>query len=216
MSHVKYRSGSFTLATPVSALRNESPLLPELNDILIFHQDFMQLGQNFVAQDYNTPNPDLVTPAYLFDESPREDIGGGVVKWTRSWVRIPSSYGKAGGVYPYIFPGFADGRNPFQMPVAMQITRDFFLCGNFGMFASWQNIPIIKAFQIYKDGDPTQILTPQIGDSSNYILDDTTTPTLADYQAMIAAGTPLQVEDSKVTNFRGGVYMRERFTVIAQ
>ena len=42
MSHIKYRSGDFTVATPCSGLRNESPLLPELNDVLVFHQDFVQ------------------------------------------------------------------------------------------------------------------------------------------------------------------------------
>jgi len=48
-NNIKYMSGDFTAATAVGALRNESPLLPELNDVLIFKQDYMQFISDFVA-----------------------------------------------------------------------------------------------------------------------------------------------------------------------
>lgn len=231
MSNIKYRSGNFTVATPVGILRNESPLLPELNDVLVFHQDFVQLAANFVRLDYNTPNPDLLgDTAYLFNESPREDYGGNCVKWTRSWSRIPISYGKAGGTYPYPFPAFSTSvqntsREVLEIAVAMEILRDFFLCGEFGALTSWQEIPIIPAFRPYliqADGDTT--ITSTDTDSRGFLLSDPnpsiptlgTSPSIADYKAMIAAGTIIDVQDSKVTNFRGGIYMRERYTVKAR
>lgn len=223
-NNVKYRSGDFTVATPVGGLRNESPLLPELNDVLIFHQDYMQRTDLFAALPYNSVNPSLLNPAYLFDESPREDIGGNVSKWTRSWVRIPDSYGKAGGIYPYTFPAFDGdpGRNARKSPVAMEILRDFFLCGNGGVYASWQNIPITRAFAPYRINpddatDKTGILSFVPGQADDALSDDGTTwPTLTTYRGWIISGQTLIVEDDKVTNFRGGVYMRERFTILAQ
>jgi len=222
MSNVKYRSGDWTVAKPIGILRNESPLLPELNDVLVFHQDYVQLGNYFQALDYNSINPDLAgPPAYLFNESERSDFGGNVVRWTRSWVRIPNNYGKAGGTYPFEFPGYVSGSNirlPFKKPVAMEVLRDFFLCGNFGAYPTWQDIPIIRGWGPYNIlPDPTDTSF----DSANTLRDPSpgdlgTSPSLSDYRAMIAAGAVIDVQDSKVTNFRGGVYMRERYTVVAQ
>jgi hypothetical protein len=224
MSNIKYFSGDFTVAMPVGILRNESPLLPELNDVLIFHQDYVQLLSSWGAQDYNTLNPDLLgAPAYLFNESEREDFGGGVVRWTRSWARVPSSYGKAGGTYPYPFPGFdspstSASRDVIKKPVAMEILRDFFLCGLGGVFDSWQEIPIIPAFQPYEiQADPADItcFTDTLRDPDG-AGDLGTFPSISQYKARVAADEILDVEDSKVTNFRGGIYMRERYTVRAQ
>ena len=224
MSNVKYRSGDFTVDMPVGLLRNESPLLPELNDVLIFHQDFMQRADCFTALPYNSIYPGLLNPAYLFDESPREDIGGNIFKWTRSWVRVPSSYGKAGGVYPYTFPAFdgTPGRNARKVSVAMEITRDFFLCGRSGVYGSWQDIPITRAFIPYRvnEDDPTDqtnILAFVHGQQDDALADDGSTwPTLSQYKSLISTNQRLIVEDDKVTNFRGGVYMRERMTILAQ
>lgn len=216
--NLRYRSGDFTVAMPIGGVRTESTLLPELNDVLVFHQDYVQRTDFFIALPYNFANFNFGfgDPGFLFEESPREDYGGGCIKWTRSWVRVPNSYGKAGGIYPYIFPGFGN-RNPFRYPVAMEITRDFFLCGTGGVYSSWQDIPIQKGFQVLLDpADPSSIVNPSDDASSNYFLDDTTSPTDTAYAAMIAAGQTIQVEDDKVTNFRGGVYMRERYTVLAR
>ena len=224
MSNVKYRSGDFTVDMPVGLLRNESPLLPELNDVLIFHQDFMQRADCFTALPYNSIYPGLLNPAYLFDESPREDIGGNIFKWTRSWVRVPSSYGKAGGVYPYTFPAFdgTPGRNARKVSVAMEITRDFFLCGRSGVYGSWQDIPITRAFIPYRvnEDDPTDqtaVLAFTAGQQDDALTDDGDTwPTLTQYRNLIKSQVRIVVEDDKVTNFRGGVYMRERMTILAQ
>src|ERR1035437_607094 len=192
MSNIKYRSCDFTQATPVGGLRNESPLLPELNDVLIFHQDQMIRTDLFYALPYNSLNPNLFDAAYLFDESPREDIGGNISKWTRSWARIPSSYGKSGGIYPYVFPAFdgTPGRNARRSPVAMEIWRDFFLCGNSGAFSSWQQIPIQRAFAPYRvntepgmSGDQTNLLAFVPGQSDDPLADDGSTwPTLSQYR----------------------------------
>jgi len=207
---VRYRSGDFTVATAVGILRNESPLLPELNEVLIFHQDYVQLLNSFTALPYNDPNPDLLgETAYLINESPREDFGGNKVKWTRSWARVPSSYSMSGGIYVYNFPGFATGRafEVSRFPVAVRIQRDFFLCGNLGTFTQWEDIPITKAFAPYEGGDSTDYVNE---------LSDTTTPTLNDYLAAIFLEQEIQIEDSKVRSWMGSIYVRENFFVKAR
>lgn len=207
-NNLRYRSGDWTVATPIGLLRHESPLLPFSNEVLVFQQDFVQLAANFIAQDFNTPNPDLLgATAYLIDESPREDYKGNAVKWTRSWARVPASYDMPGGIYQFQFPGFDPGREPIVLPVALTIHRDFFLCGNFGAFTQWQDIPINRGLIIFDGGDITD---------KTDILSSTTTPALADYQALVLAGNTIQIEDSKITPWRGSVFVREDYFVKAQ
>jgi hypothetical protein len=207
-NNIKYRSRDWTVATPIGTIRHESPLLPFSNEVLVFHQDFVQLNAYYVALDYNTQNLDIGgNPAFLIDEGPREDYRGNVVKWTRSWARVPSSYDMPGGVYQYQFPAFDTGRLPIVLPVALTIHRDFFLCGNNGTFTQWQDIPINRGLIIYEDGDITQ---------KTDTLSDTSTPTLADYQAMVNSNATIQIEDSKITPWRGSIFVREDYFVIAQ
>jgi len=208
MSNIKYRSGDFTVAKAIGGYRHESPLLPFSNEVLVFHQDFMQLSGSFVALDYNTINTDIGGgTAYLINESPREDVGGLCVRWTRSWARVPSTYDMPGGVYLYEFPGFDTGRDPIVLPVALTIHREFFLCGNNGVFTQWQDIPINPGLKIYEDGDPTQ---------KTNILSSTSTPTLSAYQAWVNSGTAIQIEDSKIVPWRGSIFVRDDYLVTAQ
>lgn len=211
MSNIKYRSGDFSEATPIGGIRHESPLLPFLNSVLLFHQDYVQKEVNFAALDYNSPHPTIVPTVYLINESPREDYGGNCVRWTRSWARIPASYDMPGGIYNFQFPGFSTGREPIVLPVALTIHRGFFLCGNFGLanggYAQWQDIPITRGLNIYEDGDPAE---------KTDTVSPTSTPSLADYQALVNAGTPIQIEDSKITPIFGSIFVRDDFFVNAK
>jgi len=107
----------------------------------------------------------------------------------------------------------------------MEILREFFLCGTYGTYATWQDIPILPATKFYEiQSDPADMSVasgdvngPMVRDPGTDGPDDLgTSPSLTEYKAMIVAKSTIQVEDSKVTNFRGGVYMRETFTVVAQ
>ncbi len=208
MSNIKYRSGDFTLATQIGAMRHESPLLPFLNEVILFHQDVVQRAEYFEALDYNTISADIGgTTAYLINESPREDYGGNCLKWTRTWARVPSAHYIPGGIYQYQFPGFDGGRDPMVFGVKLTIHRTFFLCGNHGAYTQWQDIPINEGLKPYDDGDITQ---------KTDTLSSTSTPTLATYQAWVNAGTPIQIEDSKITPIFGSIFVREDFLVNAQ
>lgn len=212
-NNVKYRSGDFSKATPIGVIRNESPLLPFSNEVLIFHQDFVQLASAFVALDYNTPNPDIGgRTAFLIAESPREDFGGRCVKWTRSWARVPDSYNMPGGNYQYQFPGIASKnslRSKFTTAAKLTIHRDFFLCGNNGVanggYSQWQDIPATPGFRI-------QNALPEDPDT----LDVDTIPSAEEYLALVANGTPIQIEDSKILPWQGSIFVRENYFIIAR
>ncbi len=201
-NNLKYMSRDFSVETPTGLIEHETPLLPDLREILVFRQKFMQLSDYYVSPNFNEPSTVISAPtAYCCGDTIRQDVGGRCVRWERTWARVPDSYEKAGGIYRKVFPGLsAAGRDPTEWPVRVTVVRDFFLCGDFGVFAQWQDIPVNKAFQPYEDGDVWR---------NTDILDDTTTPTEADYIAMIVAGTPVLLEDSKVYPWFGSVYVRE-------
>ena len=56
----------------------------------VFEQDYWQNEDDFVPLPLDTPSEDF-PDAYLVSESPLEALGGGVVKWTRTYARIPAS-----------------------------------------------------------------------------------------------------------------------------
>lgn len=58
--------------------------------LYVFEQDYQQNESDFTPQSLDTPSDDF-PDAYLVGESPLEALGGGVVKFTRTYARIPAS-----------------------------------------------------------------------------------------------------------------------------
>lgn len=217
---VKYRSGDFSGPVAIGAPRYEEPLLPDYNGILLVHQDYMQ-KLPVTAASLNTTYPgDGVTGAdstfYLVNEGPREDAGGYNVKWTRTWARIPNSHVKPGGVYYYAFPGLdSTGRPPTQpRPVWSQIQRDFYLVGTGGSYTDFAALvagELIQAQQYNGGGDAYDIRS-----SSEIYLDSTTSPTETEWRALIAAGSTIVPEDSKIYQWQGNIFVRDTIYIPAQ
>src|SRR5206468_728564 len=96
----------FSTAQPCSLPQFSSPIA-ETSAEYVFTQDFMQFRANFTATALNTVHPSSgMTPDYstffLVNEGERRDIGGGVVRWTRTYGKKPSSYSDF-ETYPYSF-----------------------------------------------------------------------------------------------------------------
>jgi hypothetical protein len=57
---------------------------------VVFEQDYQQFEDDFTPLPLDTPH-DTIKDAYLVSEGPLDALGGGVVKWTRTYARIPAS-----------------------------------------------------------------------------------------------------------------------------
>jgi hypothetical protein len=209
-NNVKYRSGNFTTATQIGAYRDEEPLLPDYNGVLVRRADFMQLWSSFVALDLNTVLADD-TRFKLVDESPHEDVGGGHVKWTRTWARIPNTHYKPGGVYYYSFPGLDLVRDvTAQMPVWAKIKREFYLVGPGGTYATFEALvaaKLVRAQQYYlTNKGPSAILSGDSGSALDYVLRPSTTPTDSDWATFIANNDVIVAEDSKIDRWMGNIF----------
>jgi hypothetical protein len=214
--------GDFTTATAVGAARKSFPIEGR-NDSVVIEQDFMQALSSFAPLALNTPHPDVPT-AYLVAETPLQDLGSGIVRWTRVYAQVPATYTEPGGSYAYNYIGFVGnvisqggevtlsvtGRERKVENSSVQITREFFLVGAGQTYTQWQSIPVISGQRYYgASGMDTDYLT----DSPPFVT--ATNPTRTDYLALVTADAAspssfsLVVEDSTVTRWMGNIYMRE-------
>lgn len=95
-------------------------------------QDFVCAAANYAAEDLNTPHTDY--PEFLLaKESEKRDQAGGMVRWTRTYAKVPTTYSQPGSVL-YNFIGYATsdtpaliGRDRFTVAAAARIQYDYFL-----------------------------------------------------------------------------------------
>ncbi len=215
--------GTFTTASAVGAARVSFPI-PGDYATRIIEQDFMILFANFAALALNTAHGSFAT-AYLIEETPLQDLGGGVARWTRVYSNIPanrSEYGTLG--YNYI--GFAgqlwtqlvnasNGRERFTKVSLARTDYVYYLPGVSGGITTVGDIPVIESDKYYVDGS-NNVLTDYLGDPASG-WSPGSVPSRADYEGLMdddaasASSFSLIAEDSKIARWRGNIY--ERATV---
>lgn len=83
---------------------------------VVFEQDYQQFEDDFVPTPLDTPHDDY-PDAYLVREGELSALGGGVVKWTRTYSRIPNSR-QAWESYSWLVPGIGSGAIFTAQPVS--------------------------------------------------------------------------------------------------
>lgn len=209
--------GDFTVATACSAARKSFPI-PGDNTSFIVEQDFMQFFANFTPLALNTAHPTF-TNAYLVEETPLQDLGGGVARWTRRYATIPATRDEY-ETFAYHFIGFygvwginvttVTGRDRFTKTVVSRLKHEYFLCATGQTYETPDLIPIIPA-QAYEFNG---IATDYLGDSPPFSV--ASDPSRTEYEAWIAAGTEIVAEDSRVSRWLGNIYERVTRYVVAQ
>lgn len=88
MSDIFY-DGDFTEASPVSVKRKTYPFEGD-TDSFYFEQDFVQTFEDFERLPLDVAD-DEIENAYLVDETPLQELGIGIGRWTRTYSTIPNS-----------------------------------------------------------------------------------------------------------------------------
>ncbi len=236
---VLWTDGTWTAAYAISAPEFSSPI-PGVSTAYVLTQDFMQLLANFTPLALNTAHPDYAT-FYLVSESPRIPMGGGVVKWTRTYAAVPATHDEfekhaynfigAVGVFGFNVATVA-GRERKVLSVNSRVSRDYFLIGAGQTYTTAGEIPVTRA---------TQYCQGSIYIPADYTF-DTTIPTTAEYQAAVAEACDdgwaasvttqtidatgavtahafhgqLVAEDSGLARWMGNIWVRETRYVLAQ
>ncbi|HOP99105.1 MAG TPA: hypothetical protein PLK78_16935 [Verrucomicrobiota bacterium] len=214
--------GDFTVATACSAARKSFPF-PGDNTSFIVEQDFMQFFANFTPLALSTPHPTF-TDAYLVEETPLQDLGGGVARWTRRYAQIPATRNEY-EAFAYQFVGYIGitwginvptfpGRHRFTKTVVSRLKHEYFLCATGQTYETPDLIPIIPA-QAYKFND---LVVDYLWDSSgpHAVAVAPSEPSRAEYEAWVAAGAEIVAEDSRISRWLGNIYERVTRYVVAQ
>lgn len=231
---ILWQDGDFTLASASGGKEKSFPFDGD-SESFVSTQEFMQFYANWARLPLNSVDPDDPL-AYLVAESPLQDLGGGIVKWSRTYARIPATRYEYES-YAYTFPGYVatleqrlttpwalpsgtftatddPGRRPLTESVTSRLLHEYFLVGANGQYDAASDIPAIAA-QTYRYGAYFGVNAG--GDLPDKLLWPATTilgavngtsPTKEAYQALVVAGTEIVAEDSKLRRWRGNIYER--------
>jgi len=244
-----YVDDDFTIAIPVGIPVFSSPI-PANTDEDIFTQDFMQFRADFEPTPLNTPHdsegqvPDY-SDFFLVAEGPKQDVKGGIIKWTRTYARVPASYDEYES-YGYGFIGFAGlwisgnignanpvvvtGRPKQTRVVTSRVRHDFFKVGPSGTYGSAGEIQTLRAQQYLTTG-LTSIDTEYIQDVigpfpatnpsrtvyNGWMANAAAKGWLSDWVGKVGAVSPGQfvAEDARISRWRGNVWLRQTRYVLA-
>ncbi|MDB6022935.1 MAG: hypothetical protein JWQ04_2792 [Pedosphaera sp.] len=154
-----FTDGDFTAATAISKPFLSQPF-PGDAGLYLLTQDFMQFTDSFAALALNTAHP-IFTTYFLTGESRPADLGGGIIRWTRTYCQVPASRND-GGSTAYRFIGYANqtnvvsgtvtvnllGRPRFTRVVDCRIQHDYYMVGAGGAYADETGIPLLQE-QLY-------------------------------------------------------------------
>lgn len=162
MSYTRtYIDGTWTAAIATGLPVLSQPFVGD-SGFYVLNQEYQQFAENFTPLALNTAHPDATYTAYkLVSESPNQDIGNGIVKWTRTYAKVPTTRNDYATI-SYNFVGFygaiADiatvtsfpivGRNRFSNNVTCRIQYDFYLVDG-TTYATPASIPTIIERRYY-------------------------------------------------------------------
>lgn len=158
-----WTDGAYKTAFPVSLPVFSSPI-PATTNHYILTQRWTQFLNNWAPLALNTPHPDY--PLFvLAAEGPREDKGGGVVEWERTYAKVPNMHQEPES-FAYNFIGMTTtlGAGGYQTRtrkswvVPSMIRYDYFLVPSTGIVD-----PILGGapYNINSAGDIKKILDMQ-------------------------------------------------------
>lgn len=217
-----WTDGTWTAESAVSGYRTSSPI-PGSTEKCIIEQDYVILEANWQATAIGTQLGS--TGFYLFEETQREDLGGGIVRWTKRFAKKPTTWTETSS-YAYEFPGFFGitwveasfvsedpsipyGREPFTQTVPLTLTHEYYRIGSGLDYSTTDALFTAKGHtaQIYYSQDENYRIKylcdgPDEGGPYNV----STTPSRTDWDTYITNGTAIYVEDSTIERWLGDIY----------
>lgn len=234
-----WTDGTWTSAEAVSGVQFSS-IISGIAGVQVLTQDFEVLAASYSPLALSTAHA-TYTSYYLVGESNFRDLGGGIVRFTRTYAAVPSSYTEW-ETFNYSFVGITGeyginvetitGRGRYAENVISKIVHEFFHCKSGETYATPGAVPVIL---------PTYFCYVSI----HYPIDWTaaaTEPTSAEYIAAVTDaktngwsatvssqtidgtgavtastyGGLLVAEQSRLTRWQGNIWERVTRYVLAQ
>lgn len=233
-----WTDGTWTTATAVTLPAKTSPI-PGVADAVVFTQDYMQIADNWTAGNVGGENPSggaysadehpTESGFFLALEGPRLDLQGGIVRWTRTYAKIPPTHYDEDS-YNYKFPGFAGalawfsegfytvatgtplGREPITKTVNCRITSEYFLIAAGQPYTSAFDIPVVSGQKYYVEAESVQ--NDYLRDYDPYPI--ASTPSRTTYESWITSGQLIVPEDSRLDRWMGNIWVRRTRRIRAE
>jgi hypothetical protein len=176
----------------------------------IYERDFTQNGDYWTPLALGTADGTF-TSAFLIEETQLQQIGNGLVQWTRRFATVPSTF------YSYVsesstFLGYYDSyetntgyRDPITLPALVRITNTFL------------NTSDPETDFPFAASDEKLISVNGRGEIVRYV-DGSTTPSISTYSGYVSAGTRILPRDSTITRAygQGNIWRKQKFETKAQ
>ena len=177
----------------------------------IVERDYVQNGDYFSPLALDTADA-TYTSAFLFEETEPSPIGNGLVEWTRKYGTVPSTF-SYNTSESYSFIGYYDSydtnssyRDTYPTPTIVKVTN---------YFIKSTDIETDFAFNVVDD--QSFVSLNNRNEKINYV-DGTSSPSISAYQALVTAGSYINVRDSLITKAygAGNIYRKQRFETKAK
>lgn len=202
--------GTFTTAAVQGGPTRTFPFERDLT-AFIEEQKYIILKANFARLALSTAHPSIAT-AFLVGESDLQNVGAGLVEWTRRYATVPatrSEYESFLYTYPEIVnaTGGDGARGPLAIKVNSRVEYSYYHVGSVA-HPTIDDIPLISAFQPLFSywGAPIAV----------EFLSLVTDPTSDDYLEMVDDEEEIAVEDSDLHPWMGNIYERVTRYVLAR
>ena len=202
------------------------------NASFVLEQDYIVALTSFSPLALDTAHG-TYTNAYLVKESQQENIGGGLVKWTRTYAQIPANRSDY-ETFNFKFPGLlsttgntetpydqywvqaGNGRDPFTATSNSRVLSEYFLCASGQTYTTPSSIPILQAIKFTLDSNTDARIDYLLSTVPSYW--SNSDPTKEEWIALVAGGTGIGTgaaagefiaEDSRITRWMGNIYCRQ-------
>ena len=219
--------GALTTAQTMGGARKSFPFEGD-NATFIVEQDYQVSLTSYSPLALSTAHG-TYTNAYLVRESELENLGAGVVKFTRTYAQIPATRDEY-GTFAFQFPGLRgalippyafqywtvadDGRDPYLDVGSSRLKHEYFLCHTLQTYETPDLIPILPklAFNIIANQSSQNAYLLKEG-----VFWSDTNPTVEAWLDLMAGGGGIGTgseagefiaEDSTIQRWRGNIYER--------
>lgn len=179
------------------------PLAPYQTQARVITAQFMGLRSGYVRPADNAPKPGREPGFYFCNDSPLQDIGAGLVRFTRTWANVPTPWVFTES-YSYTYPAQLGHRWSTTHVTTSQLAYSYYLTGLGAKLPTPGYIPCPAAFNpIYGLDDNSNTFT---------YLNAVSQPSLTQYLLAVSndAANPSQysllAEDGIVSNYQGNIW----------
>ncbi|MBS33967.1 MAG: hypothetical protein CMO68_06120 [Verrucomicrobiales bacterium] len=173
---------------------------------IIYERDMVQNEANWTPLALDTADA-THSSAFLVEETTPQQIGGGLVRWTRRFATVPNNWHDY-EERVFTFPGYYN--DPYESNFRCPLTKN----------VTWRILhEYTKTTDPYADFDVSEQKF-QVEDSDgcvlDYVDDSTTTPSYTTYTGYVSAGTMIDVAHQTLERYAGNIWVRRTYESKAQ